>query len=111
MVHRLPRCGLALLLGNGRTLVQPFVPHAYAPLARAGLAGLQEQLTPLSPYPSGRVLVFTDRTAMYKLEKPLTAFVIGAGGGLVVSGLLYGRMLVTLTGILWIFIGGLDWHR
>ena len=48
---------------------------------------------------------------MYKLEKPLTAFVIGAGGGLVVSGLLYGRMLVTLTGILWIFIGGLDWHR
>ena len=48
---------------------------------------------------------------MYKLEKPLTALVIGAGGGLVVSGLLYGRMLVTLTGILWIFIGGLDWHR
>lgn len=48
---------------------------------------------------------------MYKLKKPLGAFVIGAGGGLVVSGLLYGRMLVTLTGILWVFVGSLEWHR
>lgn len=48
---------------------------------------------------------------MYKLQKPLTAFVIGAGSGLVVSGLLYGRMLVTLTGILWVFVGGLEWYR
>ena len=48
---------------------------------------------------------------MYKLQKPLTAFVIGAGSGLVVSGLLYGRMLVTLTGILWVFIGCHVWYR
>nr|DAM37708.1 MAG TPA: protein of unknown function (DUF883) [Caudoviricetes sp.] len=48
---------------------------------------------------------------MPKLQKPLTAFVIGAGGGLVVSGLLYGRPLVTLTGILWVFVGSLEWYR
>jgi len=48
---------------------------------------------------------------MYKLQKPLTTFVIGAGGGLVVSGLLYEEMLVTLTGILWVFVGSLEWYR
>ena len=48
---------------------------------------------------------------MLKLQKPLTAFVIGAGGGFVVSGLLYGQMLVTLTGILWVFVGSLEWYR
>ena len=48
---------------------------------------------------------------MLKLQKPLTAFVIGAGGGLVVSGLLYGRMLVTLTGILCVLVGSLEWYR
>ena len=48
---------------------------------------------------------------MYKLQKPLAAFVIGAGGGLVVSGVLHGRILVTLTGILWVFIGYLVWYQ
>lgn len=48
---------------------------------------------------------------MLKLQKPLTAFVIGAGGGLVVSGLLYGRMLIALTGILCVLVGSLEWYR
>lgn len=48
---------------------------------------------------------------MCRLQKPITAFVISAGAGLVVSGLLYGRMLVTLTGILWVFIGCLVWYQ
>nr|DAN64027.1 MAG TPA: hypothetical protein [Caudoviricetes sp.] len=48
---------------------------------------------------------------MLKLQKPLTAFVIGAGCGLVVSGLLYGRMLIALIGILCVLVGGLEWYR
>ena len=47
---------------------------------------------------------------MYKLQKPITAFVIGAGSGLVVSGLLYGRPLVLLTGILWVCVGCIVWY-
>ena len=47
---------------------------------------------------------------MLNLQRALAAFIIGAGGGLVVSGLLYGRILVALTGILWLFIGSLVWY-
>nr|DAS32909.1 MAG TPA: protein of unknown function (DUF883) [Caudoviricetes sp.] len=47
--------------------------------------------------------------AVAKLQNPLTAFVIGAGCGLAVSGLLYGQPLVSLTGILWVCVGCLVW--
>lgn len=68
-------------------------------------------MTPsLDPTPVVGFSFSTDRTSVYKLQKPITAFVIGAGGGLVVSGLLYGQILVTLTGILWVFIGCLVWR-
>lgn len=53
----------------------------------------------------------TDWSAMYKLKNPLPAFIIGAGAGLVVSGLLQGEILVALTGILWVCIGSLEWYR
>ena len=74
--------------------------------------GSSERTDPLShPTPVVGFSFSTDWIAVYKLEKPLTAFVIGAGGGLVVSGLLQGRLLIALTGILWVFIGSLEWCR
>nr|DAV83896.1 MAG TPA: hypothetical protein [Caudoviricetes sp.] len=39
VVRWLHHRGLALLLGDGRTLVQPFVPHAHASMASSGMAG------------------------------------------------------------------------
>lgn len=52
----------------------------------------------------------TDWIGVYKLQKPLTAFVIGAGSGWVVTGLLYGQILIALSGVLWVFTGCLIWR-
>jgi len=111
VVRWLPCGGLALLLGDGCTLAQPVVPRAHASVAYAGLAGFPQLLTYLSPTLVVGFSFSQKGNTVLKLQKPITAFVIGAGGGLVVSGLLYGRMLVTLTGILCVLVGSLEWYR
>ena len=111
MVPGLLRDPVAPLVGDWDWLGGPGLPHAYAQVADACMEGFPKELTSLRPTLVVGFSFSTDWIDVYKLQNPLSAFIIGAGGGLVVSGLLQGEILIALTGILWVFVGCVIWRR